>query len=546
AVESLGCVSVICSDKTGTLTQNNMTVQHVYLPGVVWNTETADRNETDFARLVECSVLCNDGTYHDAQPVGDATETALLSFCHNLGWDIEKVREAFPRVQELPFDSERKLMSTLHRANDGYRLCVKGAPDVLLERCVTDDALLRAVQEQIDKFSAQGLRVLAFAEKHMPDAAALTLQDETALQFTGLMAMMDPPRPETADAVALCCKAGIRPVMITGDHKATAAAIARQVGILQDGDRVVEGVELEQMDDVQLQRAVKNIAVFARVSPEHKIRIVRAWQANGAITAMTGDGVNDAPALKQADIGIAMGITGTGVSKDAASMILTDDNFATIVKAVANGRSVYHNIKQAIQFLLSGNLAAILVVLYTSFLGLPLPFTAVQLLFINLVTDSLPALAINMEPPAANVLAQNPRHPDENILTGDFMRRLLIQGGLLAVVTIIGYHTGLSASADMACTMAFSILCLARLFHGFNCRGDASLLHLPMNLYSIGAFALGALLLLGILLIPQMHSIFDIADKMTFENIGLIIGLAAVPTIAIQLYRITRKAGNYK
>ena len=546
AVESLGCVSVICSDKTGTLTQNNMTVQHVYLPSVVWNTETADRNETAFARLVECSVLCNDGTYHDAQPVGDATETALLSFCHNLGWDIEKVREAFPRVQELPFDSERKLMSTLHRANDGYRLCVKGAPDVLLERCVTDDALLRAVQEQIDKFSAQGLRVLAFAEKHMPNDTALTLQDETALQFTGLMAMMDPPRPETADAVALCRKAGIRPVMITGDHKATAAAIARQVGILQDGDRVVEGVELEQIDDVQLQRAVKNIAVFARVSPEHKIRIVRAWQANGAITAMTGDGVNDAPALKQADIGIAMGITGTGVSKDAASMILTDDNFATIVKAVANGRSVYHNIKQAIQFLLSGNLAAILVVLYTSFLGLPLPFTAVQLLFVNLVTDSLPALAINMEPPAANVLAQNPRHPDENILTGDFMCRLIMQGGLLAVVTIIGYHTGLSASADMACTMAFSILCLARLFHGFNCRGDASLLHLPMNLYSIGAFALGALLLLGILLIPQMHSVFDIAGKMTSVNIGLIIGLAAVPTIAIQLYRITKNAGTYK
>ncbi len=329
--------------------------------------------------------------------------------------------------------------------------------------------------------------------------------------------------------------------MITGDHKATASAIAKQIGILEAEDYIVEGIELEHMSDVQLEDVVNKISVYARVSPEHKIRIVRAWQRKGAIVAMTGDGVNDAPALKQADIGIAMGITGTGVSKEAAAMILTDDNFATIVKAVANGRSVYNNIKNAIHFLLSGNLAAILVVLYTSLLGLPLPFTAVQLLFINLVTDSLPALAINMEHPEKNLLYQKPRNPKESILNKPFVQQLAAQGAMIAGVTLAGFYWGLDESDALACTMAFSVLCLARLFHGFNCRGVHSVVHLPKNLYSVGAVALGAFLLFGVLLVPALHSVFEISGEITMLRIGQIALLAALPTLVIQTYRMIKE-----
>ncbi len=555
AVESLGSVSVICSDKTGTLTQNQMTVQQVYIPGKVWNAVTGAAQEEAFAKLIENSVLCNDGVMHDDISVGDSTETALVAFCRKLGWQEILIRAAYPRVQELPFDSERKLMSTLHSVEPGYRLCTKGAPDVLLTRCTMvkttegvqsfDEKLRSEVKEQIEQFSAQGLRVLAFAEKEMTAAAldekpALTLEDESSLIFLGLMAMMDPPRPETAEAVARCRNAGIHPVMITGDHKVTAMAIAKQIGILNEGDRALEGTELEHMDDAQLLQEVEQISVYARVSPEHKIRIVRAWQQNGYITAMTGDGVNDAPALKQADIGIAMGITGTGVSKDAAAMILTDDNFATIVKAVANGRTVYANIVNSIYFLLSGNLAAILVVVYTSLLGLPLPFTAVQLLFINLVTDSLPALAINMEQPTENLLQQSPRNPKEGILTKTFIQQLVGQGLLIAVVTLTGFYMGVANSEGMACTMAFVVLCLARLFHGFNCRGSHSVFRLPMNLYSIGSFCLGAVLLLSVLYVSALQSVFDIHSTLTNMNVFCIVILAALPTVVIQAYRVVK------
>ncbi|MBP3341691.1 MAG: cation-translocating P-type ATPase [Peptococcaceae bacterium] len=541
AVEGLGSVSVICSDKTGTLTQNKMTVQQVYIPGQVWDVVSAIHKEDTFARIVECSVLCNDSTENGDVFVGDPTETALLSFCRRLGWDAQIIRRSFPRLQELPFDSERKLMSTLHQAEGMYRLCVKGAPDVLLERCRLEHSLAQTIQKQIEEFSMQGLRVLAFAEKVLEDNRELTLQDESELTFVGLIAMMDPPRQETADAVYACRQAGIRPVMITGDHKATASAIAKQIGILAEGDRTVEGADLEHMSDAQLADTVEQISVYARVSPEHKIRIVRAWQSKGAIVAMTGDGVNDAPALKQADIGIAMGITGTGVSKDAAGMILADDNFATIVKAVENGRNVYNNIKHAIYFLLSGNLAAILVVLYTSLFGLPLPFTAVQLLFINLVTDSLPALAINMELPAQNLLHQHPRDPKETILTKKFVKQMTIQAAMLAVVTLCGFYAGLAVSDAMACTMAFAVLCLARLFHGFNCRGIYSVVQLPINIYSIGAFLLGALFLFCVLLIPVLQGAFEISGSITMKYIGVIAGLAALPTAVIQLYRIVKE-----
>ena len=550
AVEGLGCVSVICSDKTGTLTQNRMTVKKAYANGKVWEPEEAKGNDKAVNGLVAESVLCNDGAINGETAVGDPAETALLSFCRTIGGDENKVREEFPRLQEIPFDSDRKLMSTLHFRNNRYEMLIKGAPDVLLARCTSveqngevlplTDEIRSAIVDQNRDFSSQGLRVLAFAKKVLSENRPLTLEDETDLIFTGLIAMMDPPRVESAPAVADCRRAGIRPVMITGDHKITASAIAREIGILQDGDRAVEGSELEKMTDEELRNEVEHISVYARVSPEHKIRIVRAWQDRGHVAAMTGDGVNDAPALKQADIGIAMGITGTEVSKDAASMILTDDNFATIVKAVANGRNVYTNIKNSIKFLLSGNLAGILVVMITSLFGLPLPFTAVQLLFINLLTDSLPALAVNMEKPTGDLLNQKPRSPKEGILTKDFLQTLGIQGALIAVATMAAFYLGMQINNGMACTMAFATLCMARLFHGFNCRGSRSIFRLPSNPYSVGAFFVGTLLLMLVLFVPALHGLFDIDNALTLTNIGQIVGLAFAPTFLIQLSRIVR------
>ena len=550
AVEGLGCVSVICSDKTGTLTQNRMTVQKAYVNGKVWDDEEAKQTPDAVNDLVSESVLCNDGAINGETAVGDPTETALVAFCRFIGGNDTAVRENYPRLQEIPFDSDRKLMSTLHFRHERYEMLTKGAPDVLLARCTQIEkdgnivALTEADRAEILKqnqaFSEQGLRVLAFAKRILSKERALTLEDENELIFTGLIAMMDPPRVESAPAVADCRRAGIRPVMITGDHKITASAIAREIGILQDGDRAVEGSELEKMTDEQLKEEVEHISVYARVSPEHKIRIVRAWQERGHVAAMTGDGVNDAPALKQADIGIAMGITGTEVSKDAASMILTDDNFATIVKAVANGRNVYTNIKNSIQFLLSGNFAGILVVMITSLFGLPLPFTAVQLLFINLLTDSLPALAVNMEQPTGDLLNQKPRNPKEGILTKDFMQTLGIQGALIAAATMVAFYLGMQVNDGMACTMAFSTLCLARLFHGFNCRGSRSIFRLPSNPYSYGAFAIGIILLMLVLFVPALHGLFDIDNALTTTNILQIIGLAFAPTLLIQLSRIVR------
>ncbi|WMI81204.1 cation-translocating P-type ATPase [Anaerotignum sp. MB30-C6] len=550
AVESLGCVSVICSDKTGTLTQNKMTVQKTFTLEGTTDTDDVDCNRTPYRELIVTGVLCNDGAINGETQIGDPTETALLTFCRKAGGNEGDIRNTYPRMSELPFDSDRKLMSTLHQIEEKYLMMTKGAPDVLLARCknVVENGTTREMtQKDLDgilaqnqAFSSQGLRVLAFAKKEIDAKRLLTLEDENELTFIGLIAMMDPPRLESAPAVGDCRRAGIRPVMITGDHKVTASAIAKEIGILQEGDRAMEGSELEHISDDELRGMVKDISVYARVSPEHKIRIVRAWQENGCIAAMTGDGVNDAPALKQADIGIAMGITGTEVSKDAAAMILTDDNFATIVKAVGNGRNVYANIKNSIQFLLSGNLAGIITVLFTSLLALPLPFTAVQLLFINLLTDSLPALAVNMEKPTGDLLNDKPRDPRESILTKDFMRRLVIQGGMIAAVTIVAFYIGMGVSDGMACTMAFATLCMARLFHGFNCRGARSIFRLPNNPYSYGAFAVGATFLMAVLFIPGLHGLFDINDALTGTHILQIVGLALVPTFIIQAARVVR------
>ena len=404
AVEGLGSVSIICSDKTGTLTQNKMTVEDYYIDGKRISASKIDITDLAQRRLLDDSILCNDSTNENEVEIGDPTETALINLGSRYGVEAASVRTLYPRKGELPFDSERKMMSTLHQIDGENRMIVKGAVDRLLERTeriwtkagvreLTEEEKEK-IRQQNQEFSMEGLRVLAFTYREIPDQHKLTIEDENHLVFLGLIAMMDPPREESKAAVEECIKAGIRPVMITGDHKITAAAIAKRIGILHDLSEACEGAEIENMSDEQLREFVPNISVYARVSPEHKIRIVRAWQEKGMIVAMTGDGVNDAPALKQANIGVAMGVTGTEVAKDAAAMVLTDDNFATIVKAVENGRNLYRNIKSAIQFLLSGNFGAILTVLCASLAGLPVPFAPVHLLFINLLTDSLPAIAL--------------------------------------------------------------------------------------------------------------------------------------------------------
>ncbi len=556
AVESLGSVSVICSDKTGTLTQNKMTTKQVYADFNLFDGEKLDFANQAHRWLLKTAVLANDSTSVDGKEIGDPTEVALINLAHNFWVEETTYRAQHPRLAEIAFDSDRKLMSTMHKLDGVYTLCTKGAMDVLLSRSVsimTADGPRPITEEDKAKISEtnthlseNGLRVLAFAMKEYKDAKEcpqLTLEDENGYTFVGLISMIDPPREESKKAVADAKRGGIRTVMITGDHKVTATAIAKQIGIFEDGDIALSGVELDKMSDEELGEKLEHVSVYARVSPEHKIRIVDAWQKKGKIVSMTGDGVNDAPALKKANIGVAMGITGTEVSKDAAAMILTDDNFATIVKAVTNGRNVYANIKNAIKFLLSGNMSAILSVLYTSLFALPIPFQPVHLLFINLLTDSLPAIAIGMEPPREDLLNQKPRNPKESIMSKDFMLTLLVQGAIIGVFVMTAYHIGLSAGgAALASTMAFATLTLARLFHGFNCRADASIFKLGLgsNKYSILAFIAGLVLLNAVLFIPAFHGLFMVAD-LTIGNIGTIYLLAFMPTVIIQLYKVVKE-----
>ena len=552
AVESLGCVSVICSDKTGTLTQNKMTVQQVYINHQTMEADALDLKQQSHRYLLYDAILTNDSAIVEGQSIGDPTEVALLEMGRKADIKEDILKEMMPRMEEIPFDSDRKLMSTKYRLHGVPTILVKGALDILLKRTdrirIGDE--VRPITEQdvkeiLDKnqaFSEQGLRVLAFAYKEAQANQQLTLDEEDHLIFIGLVSMIDPPREESREAVSEAKRAGIRPVMITGDHKITATAIAEQIGIFSEGDMAVTGPELDEMSDVELDENIEKISVYARVSPENKIRIVDAWQRKGAVTAMTGDGVNDAPALKKADIGVAMGITGTEVSKDAASMILTDDNFATIIKAVANGRNVYRNIKNAVKFLLSGNMAGIMAVLYTSLAALPIPFQPVHLLFINLLTDSLPAIAIGMEKAEKDLLSEPPRDPKQGILTKDLMTALFVQGGLIAVCTMIAFYIGLSTDSATASSMAFATLTLARLFHGFNCRSRHSIfkIGLASNIYSVGAFFGGVLLLALVIFVPVMRTLFSVSPLSGYQ-IGMIALLAFIPTVIIQLYKVMKE-----
>ena len=559
AVESLGSVSVICSDKTGTLTQNKMTPQKVYADGSLLEGDDLDLVNDVQRLLLKAALLASDATNNaeTGASIGDPTEVALVMLGERFGVDEETYRAQHPRLGELAFDSDRKLMSTLHDIDGTPTLFTKGAIDVLLDRSkwlLTREGKVEMTPERKEtiarvnmELSMEGLRVLAFACKELDAVRPLTLDDENEFTFIGLISMIDPPRPEAIQAVADAKRGGIRTIMITGDHKVTASAIAKQLGIFREGDEADSGVELDNMSEKDLAERLERISVYARVSPEHKIRIVKAWQAKGKIVSMTGDGVNDAPALKAADIGVAMGITGTEVSKDAASMILADDNFATIVKAVVNGRSVYTNIKNAIQFLLSGNTAGIFCVLYASLLALPVPFQPVHLLFINLLTDSLPAIAIGMEPARKGLLKQKPRDPKEPILNKSLLSRIGGQGLLIAIVTMIAFYLGYQGGDSvMASTMAFATLTLARLFHGFNCRGAESIFKLKFstNRASIAAFFAGVVLLMLVLFTPGLKGLFMVAPAFGFANLGEIVLLALAPTVVIQIVKIICDARN--
>ena len=553
AVESLGSVSVICSDKTGTLTQNKMCVQKIYADGQLLDGKDLQLPNDPQRLLLKIAILASDATSVDGADIGDPTEVALVQLGDLFGVEEVAYRQQHPRLGEIAFDSDRKLMSTLHDIDGTPTLLTKGAIDVMLGRATKiftskgvlplDEAGKQEILRVNNALSEQGLRVLAFGYRPLDAVRPFTLEDETDMTFVGLISMIDPPREESVQAVADAKRAGIRTVMITGDHKVTATAIARKIGIFTDGDMALEGVELDAMSDEELDQKLAKIAVYARVSPENKIRIVDAWQRKGRIVSMTGDGVNDAPALKKADIGVAMGITGTEVSKDAASMILEDDNFATIVKAVLNGRNVYENIKNAIQFLLSGNMAAILCVLFASIVGLPMPFAPVHLLFINLLTDSLPAIAIGMEPARKDLLDRKPRDPKEPILNRSLLGKIFGQGLLIGIATMAAFYIGYGSTqnAALAMTMAFATLTLARLFHGFNCRGEKSIFRLGLgsNKYSLMAFAAGIVLLAAVLLLPFLETLFQVAP-LTLANVGMIVLLAILPTVCIQIFKVIR------
>lgn len=555
SVETLGSVSVIASDKTGTLTQNKMTVNDIYLNETLVKPDQLDLTDKAAQFLMNTMVLTNDSFINGDQKVGDPTELALIELGRKYGITEQNHREKYPRVAELPFDSVRKYMSTLHDIDGQRVLLVKGAPDELLRqtthvlingevREITSDDQVN-ILNQNNKFAEEGLRVLGYAFRYFDDDE-LDFKHEDHLTFVGLTSMIDPPREESKEAVAKAIRAGIKPIMITGDHVVTGRSIARKIGIFQEGDMVLDGATLEKMSDEELARDLEKISVYVRVAPEHKIRIVNAWQAKGKVVGMSGDGVNDAPALKQADIGIAMGITGSEVSKDAADMILTDDNFATIIKAVTVGRNLFSNIKNAIKYLLTGNSSAIIVVILTTFMAFfdskfVVPFLAIQLLFINLVTDSLPAISIGMEEGTEAVLDDAPRDPNESILTAKTFKEVISGAILIAIAVMVAYLIGVNTGKDYATTFAFLVLCLGRLFHGFSCRSDLPLSKIGIfsNKNTVYAFLVGLALVALIVFVPAIGGMFGVVS-LSLSQILTILGLAFAPTLVVQAIKMIR------
>lgn len=545
AVEGLGSVSIICSDKTGTLTQNKMTVRRIVCDGHRIVESSVDMSNRSEKELIIASVLCNDSSCRDGVDIGDPTETALIHFAHKVGLSDDEIRENHKRISEIPFDSDRKLMSTLNVVGSEHIMYTKGATDVLIDRMNVTESEKNEIRHQVEHMSMKGLRILCFACKKF-DGDEICLDDEFDLEYMGLIAMMDPPREESKQAVAECKSAGIKPVMITGDHIVTASAIAKEIGILESFDEAVEGSALNDLTDEQMIDFVADKSVYARVTPEHKIRIVKAWQTRNNIVAMTGDGVNDAPALKQADVGVAMGITGTEVSKDAAAMVLADDNFASIVKAIKNGRNIYDNIKKSILFLLSGNLAGIIAVLFNSIAGLPAPFAPIHLLFINLLTDSLPAIALGLEPHSDEVMKRKPRPADESIMTKSFLFGVSYSGIIIAAATIIAFLIGYGSAHDksLAMTMAFATLCMSRLFHGFSAKDDAPVLFSSKmfnNKWGLMAFGVGMIFLNLVLLVPGLHKLFSISKNLDNSEILIIYALSIISMLVVQAFKFILK-----
>ena len=541
AVETLGSASVICSDKTGTLTQNRMTLTKVWVDGAGQPEDVGSHNSPEAKNLLLCGALCCDGSvvFGDdgtEQHLGDPTETAILVAAHKNGLEQEQLRQAYPRVAEIPFDSDRKLMTSVHRMDGKIVVIVKGAFDVMASRCVRGD--LQAAKVHNEQMSTAALRVLAVGYKTVeavpepPTPQAL----ENGLTFLGLVGMIDPPRPEAKAAVATCRKAGIRPVMITGDHVATASAIAKELGIMAAGDRAVTGAELDAMSDEQLDQEVEHICVYARVSPENKIRIVKAWQRKGQVVSMTGDGVNDAPALKAADIGCAMGITGTDVAKSAADMTLTDDNFATIVDAVREGRGIYANIRKVVGFLLGTNIGEVLTVFLAMVLWQKTPLLSMQLLWINLVTDSLPAIALGMEAVEPDIMDQTPKPRDEGIFAHGLGLRIALQGLLFAALSLIGFAVGEKVTGALAGgqTMAFLVLSLSQIVQAFNMRSERSLFRIgPLTNRALNGAALLSILLVCLVLFTPARIAFGlVALPGSLYLLGF--GLVLVPLVVME------------
>lgn len=559
AVETLGAVSVICSDKTGTLTQNKMTTQEVYVNGAFKRGEDISNEDLCEKILLHSMMIVNDSTHQSEQGIGDPTEIALTVLGQKHGINELEYREKYPRIAELAFDSDRKLMSVAGELDGKKYMFTKGALDTILNRVdkIIDNGKIRsftpndkkAIEDANLELSQKGLRVLTFAYKEYSNDT-ITAEDEYNYTFVGLISMIDPPREESIEAVRRAKIAGIKTIMITGDHKITASAIAKQIGIMDEDDIALNGVELDKMSDEQLNNIIDKVTVYARVSPENKIRIVEAWQKRGNIVSMTGDGVNDSPALKKADIGVAMGITGTEVSKDAASMILTDDNFATIVKSVANGRCVYANIRNAVIFLLSGNIAGIFCILLTSIMGWNAPFTTIHLLFINLLTDSLPAIAIGMEKASNDLLLQKPRDPKEPLLSRNVLLLIATQGLLIFGSTMGAYAFGkyIGMSNELATTMSFLTITLARLFHGFNCRGRSSIakLKIQSNWYVVAALGIGIVLMCFVTFVPGLNNLFEISPELMQlpQMIGYIVLFAIIPTVIIQIVKMGAEIYN--
>mgnify|MGYP002795836903 FL=1 len=542
AVETLGSASVICSDKTGTLTQNRMTLTRLWVEGEQSLEEAGTENSEAARRMLLLASLCCDGsvtfeTDGTERHIGDPTETSILVAAHKNGMDQEKLQAQYPRRAELPFDSDRKLMTTVNEINGKIVAIVKGAFDVMAARCVRGDLELARVMN--DEMSGQALRVLAVGCKELDDVPAVPKAEEleAGLTLVGLVGMIDPPRPEAKQAVALCRRAGIKPVMITGDHVATASAIARELGILAQGDRAVTGPELDAMSEQELEQCVDQIAVYARVSPENKIRIVKAWQHRGQVVAMTGDGVNDAPALKAADIGCAMGITGTDVAKGAADMTLTDDNFATIVDAVREGRGIYANIRKVVGFLLGTNIGEVLTVFISMLLWHKTPLLSMQLLWINLVTDSLPAISLGMEDVLDEVIDRTPKPKEECIFGHGLGVKVALQGCLFALLTLIGFVLGerFTGTLEGGQTMAFLVLSLTQIVQSFNMRSEHSLFRIgPFTNRKLNGAALLSVALVALVLFTPLRIAFGLSLlPASLYLIGL--GLVLVPLVVMEI-----------